>query len=92
MKQIQYITKEINFLGKSLPIKLHNQSAFESMTKAGALASSCLDYITPYVIPGVTTDELNRLCHDFIWMMASGFCRGGSSGSRACCKPLRYAE
>ncbi len=66
MKQIQYITKEINFLGKSLPIKLHNQSAFESMTKAGALASSCLDYITPYVIPGVTTDELNRLCHDFI--------------------------
>jgi methionyl aminopeptidase len=38
----------------------------EKMRVAGRLASEVLDYITPYVIPGVTTAELDRLCHDYI--------------------------
>jgi len=25
-----------------------------------------LDFITPHVVPGITTEELDRLCHDFI--------------------------
>ena len=36
------------------------------MRKAGRLAAEVLDFITPHVEPGVTTDELDRLCHDFI--------------------------
>ena len=36
------------------------------MRKAGKLAAEVLDYITEYVKPGVTTDRLNSLCHDFI--------------------------
>jgi len=36
------------------------------MRRAGLLAAECLDFITPYVVPGVTTGELDRLCHDFI--------------------------
>ena len=36
------------------------------MRKAGRLAAEMLDFITPYVKPGVTTDELDRLCHGFI--------------------------
>lgn len=36
------------------------------MRKAGALAAEILDYITPYVQPGVTTAELDRLCHQRI--------------------------
>lgn len=36
------------------------------MREAGKLASQTLDYITEFVVEGVTTDELNTLCHDFI--------------------------
>lgn len=46
-------------------IKIHAPEDFEGMRKAGRLAAEVLDYITPYVKPGVSTDELNRLCHDF---------------------------
>ncbi|WP_255353756.1 type I methionyl aminopeptidase [Neorickettsia sp. 179522] len=47
-------------------IKIHSEEDFESMRKAGYLAAKVLDYITDYVKPGVTTDELNGLCHEFI--------------------------
>ena len=36
------------------------------MRVSGKLAAEVLDYITPYVQPGVTTDALNQLCHDMI--------------------------
>ncbi len=38
----------------------------EKMRTAGRLAASVLDMIEPYVQPGVTTDELDKRCHDFI--------------------------
>ncbi|MBC8159140.1 MAG: type I methionyl aminopeptidase, partial [Alphaproteobacteria bacterium] len=43
-------------------IKLHGPDAFAGMRAAGQLAAETLDMITPYVKPGVTTEELNRLC------------------------------
>jgi methionyl aminopeptidase len=46
-------------------IKIHGAEAFEGMRRAGALAAETLDFITPYVRPGVTTGELDRLCHEF---------------------------
>jgi methionyl aminopeptidase len=46
-------------------IKIHDEAAFEGMRKAGRLAAELLDFITPHVVPGVTTDELDRLCHGF---------------------------
>jgi methionyl aminopeptidase len=47
-------------------IRLHGPDAFEGMRKAGRLAAEVLDFITPEVKPGVTTDYLDRLCHGFI--------------------------
>ena len=47
-------------------IKIHGPENFESMRKAGQLASDVLDYITPYVKPEVTTGYLNDLAHDYI--------------------------
>ena len=38
----------------------------EKMRVAGKLAAEVLTMITPHVKKGVTTDELNTLCHDFI--------------------------
>jgi methionyl aminopeptidase len=47
-------------------IKLYGAEGFEGMRKAGRLAAEVLDFITPQVVPGVTTDALDRLCHGFI--------------------------
>jgi methionyl aminopeptidase len=47
-------------------IKIHGTDAFEGMRRAGRLAAEVLDFITPHVQPGVSTGELDRLCHDFI--------------------------
>ena len=47
-------------------IKIHAAKDFEGMRKAGRLAAECLDFITPHVVPGVTTEELDKLCHNFI--------------------------
>ena len=38
-------------------IKIHDAAGFEGMRKAGQLAAECLDFITPYVKPGVSTDD-----------------------------------
>jgi methionyl aminopeptidase len=37
-----------------------------AMRVAGRLASEVLDFIAPHVQPGVTTEALDRLCHDYI--------------------------
>lgn len=47
-------------------IKIHGDDAFEGMRAAGRLAAETLDHVTPHVKPGVTTEELNTICHDFI--------------------------
>src|SRR3990167_1592725 len=36
------------------------------MRTAGRLAAEVLDMIGPYVKSGVTTDQLNQICHDYI--------------------------
>ena len=36
------------------------------MRVAGRLTADVLDMIGPYVQPGITTDELDRICHDYI--------------------------
>src|SRR6266404_4996955 len=38
----------------------------EKMRIAGRLAAEVLDMIAEHVVPGVTTEELDRLCHDHI--------------------------
>jgi methionyl aminopeptidase len=38
----------------------------DKMRLAGRLAASVLDMIEPYVQPGVSTEELDKRCHDFI--------------------------
>ena len=47
-------------------IVIHGAEEFEAMRRAGKLAAETLDFITPKVGVGVTTETLDRLCHDFI--------------------------
>ena len=46
-------------------IKLHTKDEFEFMRKAGQLASECLDYVTDFIKPGISTQEINDICHEF---------------------------
>ncbi len=45
---------------------IHDAVAFDGMRAAGRLAAETLDMITPEVKPGITTEQLDRLCHDYI--------------------------
>ncbi|MDE2583750.1 MAG: type I methionyl aminopeptidase [Rhodospirillales bacterium] len=47
-------------------ITLYRPEDFAPMRAAGRLAAETLDMITSHVRPGVTTGELDRICHDFI--------------------------
>ena len=47
-------------------ITIHGFDDFAAMRRAGRLAAETLDFIEPAVIEGMTTEELDRLCHDFI--------------------------
>lgn len=49
-----------------MAIKIHNSEDFTKMRVSGKLAAEVLDYITEHVAPGVTTNTLNDLCHEFI--------------------------
>lgn len=47
-------------------IVIHSNEDFPKMREAGSLAARILDYINDFVKPGITTNELNNLCHDMI--------------------------
>ena len=47
-------------------IRLHDSAGFAGMRAAGRLGAEVLDFIVPYVEPGVSTGKLDQLCHDFI--------------------------
>ncbi len=46
-------------------IKIHSAEDFEGMRRAGRVAAECLDMLTPYVKPGVVTDDLDKLAREF---------------------------
>ncbi|MBI3149839.1 MAG: type I methionyl aminopeptidase [Betaproteobacteria bacterium] len=49
-----------------MSVALKNEEDIARMRVAGRLAAEVLDFITPYIRPGVTTGELDRLCHDYM--------------------------
>ena len=49
-----------------MSIIIKTESEIEKMRIAGRLAAEVLEIIEPHVVPGVTTDELNQICHDYI--------------------------
>jgi methionyl aminopeptidase len=49
-----------------MPAAIKTTADIAGMRVAGRLASEVLDFITPYVKAGVTTGELDRLCHEYM--------------------------
>lgn len=46
-------------------IEIHGEESFVAMRKAGRLAAELLDYITPFIVPGARTGDLDDLCNAF---------------------------
>ena len=49
-----------------MPVKIKTADELAKMRIAGRLAAEVLDFIAPHIVPGVTTGELDRLCHEYI--------------------------
>ncbi len=47
-------------------VTIHNEKDFAKMRSAGRLAAEILDFITPFAKAGISTEELNKLCHNKI--------------------------
>jgi Xaa-Pro aminopeptidase len=50
----------------NMGISIKTASEQEQMRLAGRLTADVLDMIGPHVQPGISTNELDRICHDFI--------------------------
>ena len=48
-----------------MAIEIKQADAIEKMRVVGALAAEQLEMIEEFVVPGVTTGELNRICHEY---------------------------
>jgi methionyl aminopeptidase len=66
MQQQEVMMGLAPYEARERPIKIHGPEAFEGMRRAGMLAAETLDFVTPHVRPGITTGDLDRLCHGFI--------------------------
>ncbi len=55
-----------NIKAAIMTIHIKNPQEIEKMRVAGKLASEVLDFITPFVKPGITTEEIDKLCHDYM--------------------------
>ncbi len=49
-----------------MSVTIKSADDIQRMRVAGRLASEVLDFIEPHVRPNVTTDALDRLCHDYM--------------------------
>jgi len=49
-----------------MPVTIKTAAEIDKMRTAGRLAGEVLQMIRPHVKPGITTDELDRICHDYI--------------------------
>ena len=51
---------------KNMKISIKTEQEIQKMRIAGKLASEVLEMIEPFVVPGVSTEELDKKCHDHI--------------------------
>lgn len=49
-----------------MAVSIKTAPEIEKMRVAGRLAAEVLEMIGPHVVPGITTAELDRICHNYI--------------------------
>ncbi len=79
----------IPYQGQKIP--LYRQEGFEGMRKAGRIAARTLDFITPYVKPGISTGKIDQLCHDFMVSHGAVPATLGYKGyTKSCCTSVNH--
>ena len=72
-------------------IKLHGPDGFAGMRAAGRLAAEILDEIAPFVVPGVTTGELDQRVYDHMLRAGSVPATLGYRGyTKSCCISINH--
>ena len=72
-------------------IRIHGAEAFEGMRKAGRLVAECLDMITPHVVPGALTEDLDRLIYEFtLDNGAAPACLGYRGYAKSICTSINH--
>tara|TARA_B100000795_G_C22710112_1_gene403182 strand:- start:243 stop:1040 length:798 start_codon:yes stop_codon:yes gene_type:complete len=49
-----------------MSVSIKNSEDIIKMRVAGKLASEVLDFITPFIKPNITTEEIDKICHDYM--------------------------
>jgi methionyl aminopeptidase len=72
-------------------IKLHGPEAFAGMRAAGQLAAEILDALASHVVPGVTTDALDRIVFDHMLSAGAVPATLGYRGyTKSCCTSINH--
>jgi methionyl aminopeptidase len=62
---VSYIAAELAPQKNNGQIRLYGEDGFEGMRKACQLTARCLDALVPMVVPGVTTDAIDKFVFEF---------------------------
>ena len=90
MNLIKEILLDTNHLNKD-GIRIHNDDDLYEMRQSCKLAAETLDMIGNYVEPGITTEKLNTLCHDFMLDHGSKPATLGYRGfPKSCCISVNH--
>ena len=77
--------------GTRRPVPVHGPDAFAAMRRAGRLAAETLDFITPFVRPGIATGELDRRIAGFMAEHGALSATLGYRGyPRSCCISVNH--
>ncbi|MEK9811733.1 MAG: type I methionyl aminopeptidase [Bordetella sp.] len=49
-----------------MPVSIKSAQDIEGMRVAGRLASEVLDHLAPQIRPGITTEAIDQICHDYM--------------------------
>ena len=60
-------------IADNMTVTIKTPEDIEKMREVGRLAAEVLDMIGPYVVPGVSTEELDRICYDHIVIKQKGY-------------------
>lgn len=74
-----------------MAITIHKKEDYEKMRVSGRIAAATLDFVTDKVVPGVTTDELNNICHEFMTKNGAIPATLGYKGfTKSCCISVNH--
>ena len=53
-------------MAKDKFISIKSEREIQLMRETCKLAANTLQFIEPYIKPGISTEDINKLCHDYI--------------------------